>query len=177
MSCIFLAPATIVMSARDIGSRMHVSEAVGPNVTPKSGSHGQRHCDRQAREPRHIDIASPLTATASEWGRSRSRKEFQTATLLERLMRRVCVVPFEQRGLPSPSREWMGAVDRFGHGRVKVDGKVPYVRRAIFVASRQGSVVRSAPADCLTRNHSWPIQEPTFILQRPANSGTARPKW
>jgi hypothetical protein len=30
--------------------------------------------------------------------------------------------------------EWTGAVDRFGHGRVKVDGRNVHVRRAIFAA-------------------------------------------
>ncbi len=56
------------------------------------------------------------------------------ATLLERLMRRICAVPFEQLGLPSPCREWTGAVDRFGHGRVKFEGRNVHVRRAIFAA-------------------------------------------
>jgi hypothetical protein len=56
------------------------------------------------------------------------------AALLERLMRRTCAAPFEQLGLPSPCREWTGAVDRFGHGRVKVDGRNVHVRRAIFAA-------------------------------------------
>jgi hypothetical protein len=54
--------------------------------------------------------------------------------LLERLLRRICAAPFEQLGLPSPCREWTGAVDRFGHGRVKVDGRNVHVRRAIFAA-------------------------------------------
>jgi hypothetical protein len=54
--------------------------------------------------------------------------------LLERLLRRTCAAPFRQLGLPSPCREWTGAVDRFGHGRVKVDGRNAHVRRAIFAA-------------------------------------------
>jgi hypothetical protein len=56
------------------------------------------------------------------------------ATLLERLLRRTCAAPFRQLGLPSPCREWTGAVDRFGHGRVKVDGRNVHVRRAVFAA-------------------------------------------
>jgi hypothetical protein len=49
-------------------------------------------------------------------------------------MRRTCAAPFRQLGLPSPCWEWTGAVDRFGHGRVKVDGRNAHVRRAIFAA-------------------------------------------
>jgi hypothetical protein len=55
-------------------------------------------------------------------------------SLLERLMRQISVAPFTSLGLPSPCCEWAGAVDRFGHGRVKVDGRNAHVRRAIFAA-------------------------------------------
>jgi hypothetical protein len=54
--------------------------------------------------------------------------------LLERLMRRMRVAPYTPLGLPSRCREWTGSVDRFGHGRVKVDGKNVHVRRALFSA-------------------------------------------
>jgi hypothetical protein len=66
--------------------------------------------------------------------RSRSRRELSMVPLLERLMRRTCVAPFRQPGLPSPCWEWTGAADRFGHGRVKFDGRNAHVRRAIFAA-------------------------------------------
>jgi len=55
-------------------------------------------------------------------------------SLLERLMRQISVAPFTPLGLPSLCWEWMGAVDRFGHGRVKLDGRNFHVRRAIFGA-------------------------------------------
>ena len=55
-------------------------------------------------------------------------------SLLERLMRKISVAPFTPLGLPSPCWEWMGSHDRFGHGRVKVDGRNVHVRRAIFAA-------------------------------------------
>ena len=55
-------------------------------------------------------------------------------SLLERLMRQISVAPFTPLGLPSPCWEWTGAADRFGHGRVKLDGRNCHVRRAIFAA-------------------------------------------
>jgi hypothetical protein len=71
--------------------------------------------------------------------------------LLERLMRRVSVAPFGLLGLPSPCWEWAGTADRFGHGRVKVDGKVAYVRRAIF-AARGVSLTADEHVIALCRN-------------------------
>jgi hypothetical protein len=44
------------------------------------------------------------------------------------------VTPYEPLGLPSPCWEWTGAVDRFGHGRAKFEGRNVHVRRAIFAA-------------------------------------------
>jgi hypothetical protein len=73
------------------------------------------------------------------------------ASLLERLMRRISVAPFGQLGLPSPCWEWTAAVDRFGYGRVKVDGKIAYVRRAIF-AAREVSLSPDEHVIALCRN-------------------------
>jgi hypothetical protein len=56
------------------------------------------------------------------------------APLLERLTRRIGVSQDRPLGLTTRCREWTGAVDRFGHGRVKVDGKNVHVRRAILAA-------------------------------------------
>jgi len=55
-------------------------------------------------------------------------------SLLERLMRQISVAPFTPLGLPSPCWEWMGSHDRFGHGRVKVDGRNVHVRRLVVEA-------------------------------------------
>jgi hypothetical protein len=56
-------------------------------------------------------------------------------SLLERLLRRMCVGGFYwEPGLPSLCMYWKGAVDRCGHGRVKVHGHNLHVRRALFAA-------------------------------------------
>ena len=55
-------------------------------------------------------------------------------SLLERLMRQISAAPFTPLGLPSPCWEWMGSHDRFGHGRVKVDGRNVHVRRLVVEA-------------------------------------------
>lgn len=84
------------------------------------------------------------------------------ATLLERLMRRVCAVPFEQLGLPSPCREWMGAADRFGHGRVKVDGRNAHVRRAILAA--HGVALCPDQHVIALCRHSWCVNDEHFVV-------------
>jgi hypothetical protein len=84
------------------------------------------------------------------------------AALLERLMRRTCAAPFRQLGLPSPCWEWTGAVDRFGHGRVKVDGKNVHVRRAIF-AARGVSLTPDEHVIALCRN-SRCVNDEHFVV-------------
>jgi hypothetical protein len=87
------------------------------------------------------------------------------ATLFERLMRRICAAPFEQLGLPSPCREWTGAVDRFGHGRVKVDGRNVHVRRAIF-AARGVSLSPDQHVIALCRNAAC-VNDEHFVVGTP----------
>ena len=86
--------------------------------------------------------------------------------LLERLLSRMRVAPYKPLGLPSPCLEWAGAIDRFGHGRIKSEGRNVHVRRAIL-AARGVSLSPDQHVIALCRN-SRCVNDEHFVV------GTAR---